>query len=76
MSATGSQINIGGGSVKVRHGFAALWAHGEFQSANDGIIRMNVERDSSGNVIGAGKTARSLKGMFPLVLPMAKDVSI
>ena len=62
VSATGSQINIGGGSVKVRHGFAALWAHGEFQSANDGIIRMNVERDSSGNVIGAGKNRTIIEG--------------
>ena len=62
VSATGSQINIGGGSVKVRHGFAALWAHGEFQSANDGIIRMNVERDSSGNVIGAGENRTIIEG--------------
>ena len=64
LSATASEINIGGGSVKVRNGYAAFWAYGEFVSQNTGVIRANVKRDAEGNVIGAGNNRMVVEGDF------------
>ena len=64
LSATASEINIGGGSVKVRNGYAAFWAYGEFVSQNTGVIRANVKRDSKGDVIDAGNNRMVVEGDF------------
>ena len=64
LSATASEINIGGGSVKVRNGYAAFWAYGEFVSQNTGVIRANVKRDPKGDVIDAGNNRMVVEGDF------------
>ena len=62
LSATASQINIGGGSIKVKNGYAALWCYGEFVSQNEGVINLNVVKGEDGTVVGAGSNRLVVEG--------------
>ncbi|TWH49254.1 autotransporter outer membrane beta-barrel domain-containing protein [Sporomusa sp. KB1] len=65
VSAVASDISIGGGTIKAVNGAAyAIRAYGEFVSANTGTVQVNVSKDSSGNITGAGDNKTVIEGDF------------
>lgn len=65
ISAVASSIEIGGGNIEAKNGaWAAIRAYGEFVSTNKGIVNVNILKDASGNIIGAGDRKTTITGDF------------
>ncbi|WP_371366974.1 hypothetical protein SRRS_11180 [Sporomusa rhizae] len=65
VSAVASTIRIGGGTIRAINDAAwAIRAYGEFVSQNTGTVEVNVVKDSSGNITGAGTNKTVIEGNF------------
>ncbi len=63
LSAVASKIEVGGGTIKAVNGAAyAIRAYGEYDSNNRAVVNVNVAKDASGNITGAGENKVEMEG--------------